>query len=1115
MKAKQFCKKLAVAIFSAALSFSAFVGGLPGPTTVHAGSDQTITKTDLLNYTGSVQKYTIPEDGKYIVEVVGAKGGNAGHYSAQPLTYLGGKGGYIKFTVDLKKGQTLYAYVGKAGRCDGDSGYTPAVGNGTASQGGNGAGPRSASGGGATELYLDGTNRSTNLLAVAGGGGGGSQTYQGYGFTGLDAGTSTAGNGASNGAGASASNIGGGGGGGYKGGTAGTSSTAAHGGSNYVSSRVTVNANQTSTSGGDGYVAITHMSTYQLMIDPNGGEWKGSDKVSTFTLDTTFSFSQEFKFNGQTNNYGTGVNGSIQTMTVPKTGYYYIEAYGANGGSDATSGGAGGWVKAYEYLVEGQTLYVAVGGHGGDCVPYTDCSDANAGGWNGGGRPSTTPAGGGYSGGGGGATHVALSNHGVLANYANYKNDILVVAGGGSGGSASSPGTGGQDLFAGTGASHSRVYGNGSLLTGTFGQGERAYTDGGGGGGGFYGGRKGLDAAGNSSGGGASFVNTSNNSICVGLIPNTNPYGHGYCSIKYMNDMVVLPNPTREGYDFTGWTKTGNGTVKTTVDGQTAFTYGIGLTTLTANWQKKANYGYLKVNPNGGWYGDSEGTTEVSKPVGSNYTVSQPYRYGYVFKGWTLSGDGALANGANYKFTNGTGTVTASWEKAKTTLTVDPNGGLYNGTTNKTTYANKEFGAVQSVGEPTRTGYNFQYWDETLGSDGYFGDDGWHFGTNNANLKSVWEPITYTIHYEPNCPAGLTVTGSQPDQTHTYDKSKALATNAEYNDPTGYKIKDVKFLWWNTKPDGSGITYDSGQVVKNLTAKQGDVITLYAQWMVKYTVNHYTQELDGSYKLANTDEYWLIPLTEWTTPLHEYAGFYQPEVKPLTVNTADTVINLYYDLIHYNLSYDLTGGEWYEEQPDGTWLEIAAPPSEYTVLTPDIHIVYPDKVGYDFTGWTGTDVNSVTHDVVIPKGSLGDRSFVAHWESQAYDVEVPYSLLFSVKHDGDAVGMFDQTGDGTLSEYGYMKNNSLFPVQVTSVALDGNDSFEFTNDRTLDATHPDIMNFRLDGQNGDEWNMYANELTSGTDTSKNDVFWMSQNGNGQIKFNATNAWAMHDDYDIK
>lgn len=56
MKAKQFCKKLAVAIFSAVMSFSAAFGGLPGPTIVHAGSEQTITKTDLLNYTGSVQQ---------------------------------------------------------------------------------------------------------------------------------------------------------------------------------------------------------------------------------------------------------------------------------------------------------------------------------------------------------------------------------------------------------------------------------------------------------------------------------------------------------------------------------------------------------------------------------------------------------------------------------------------------------------------------------------------------------------------------------------------------------------------------------------------------------------------------------------------------------------------------------------------------------------------------------------------------------------------------------------------------------------------------------------------------------------------------------------------------
>lgn len=1124
---KHFQHKIKAGVLAILMAFATLAGSVSPQMTVNAGSAGTLADVKTFGYTGSVQTFTAPLTGKYTIEMAGGAGGNAGHYSSQPLTYLGGRGGLIKFTIDLRAGQNLYMYVGASGRCDGDYGSTPAASTGVDSHGGNAYGSRAASGGAATEIRIDGTSRS-NIIAVAGGGGGANQYRQGSGVNGLDAATATAGNNRnSNGTGSSAANNGAGGGGGYIGGTAGTTSSPAHGGSNYIAPTLIVNTNGVNPQRSDGYIIITRLSSYQLMVNPAGGVFKGSDKVTTYTLDTTYTAEKSFGFNGSRNGYGTGVNGSPQAYTIPYTGYYYMEAAGGSGGSDATSGGYGGYVKAYTYLTAGQTVYVNVGGHGGDNVPMSETNWGNAAGWNGGAIPGNGS--GGYSGGGGGSTSIATANRGVLQNFVNTKNEVLVVAGGGSGGSASSAGEGGTVLYAGTGTSSSVVNGASvgrlayaaTTLSGSwsyFGVGQNPGTDvdGGGGGGGWVGGRRGLDAAGNSSGGGASFVNTSNNSICVGLVPSNNA-GNGWAKISYKNDMVVLPNPTREGYVFKGWAKSGPGNVLTTVDGQTAFTYSEGLTTLTAMWEKIPGYGTLNINPNGGYYDDTKDVTVVNKPANTQYGIAVPYNYGYAFTGWVPSGDGTYANSV-YTFSTGTGNVTAGWTAVDTTLTIDPNGGIYEGSTGKILKSGLRVdsdSAVVSISTPTRVGYNFQYWEETTGSDGYISDDGWHAGTKSGYLKAVWEPITYTVHYEPNTPAGLTLRGTQPDQTHTYDQSKALATNAEYNETNGYSIDGVKFLWWNTKPDGSGTTYTSGQVVKNLTSKQGDVITLYAQWMVKYTVEHYKQNLDGSYTLADTDEYRLIPLTMWTAPLHDYPGWSKPVSNPFTVGTSDTTLKFYYPLIHYKLTYDTQGGEWYEEQPDGTWISVQAPPSEYTVLTPDIHVTRPDKVGYTFLGWTGTDVNSNTLDVVIPKGSLGDRSYVAHWEAQAYDVEVPVSVLFSVGYEGTASGVFDQNGDENYTVDGHLKNNSLFPVQVTSVTLENEGDFVFTHDKTLDVTHSNIMNWRLDAQNGAEWNQYAPELEGGIDTKSNDIFWMAQNGKGSIKLNVNNAWAIHDSFDIK
>lgn len=1127
-------------------AFLAVAGSVGYDISVDAASGSTLAKTYNFSHQDGVQTFTVPETGKYTIELAGGAGGNAGHYSAQPLTYLGGKGGLVQFTMDLTEGQTLYLYVGNMGRCDGNQGVTTATGNGTTSYGGNGSG-WGGSGGGATEVRFNGTARS-DILAVAGGGGGASQTPYGKdnkGASGFDAAVGTAGNnGNQNGTGSSAGNGAAGGGGGYIGGTAGTPSQPAHGGSNYVKPTLDVNNNGVTSTRGAGYVTITKLSSYQLMVDPAGGTFRDSAEISTFTLDTTYSDVKSFGFAGSVSQYGAGTNGRSQSYTVPYTGYYYIEAWGASGGTDATSGGYGGYVKSYTYLTAGQTLYINIGGHGGDSVPMSAATDGqygNSSGWNGGARPGAANDDGGYSGGGGGATSIATTARGVLVNYSGFRDEVLVVAGGGSGGSASSAGTGGEVLYAGTGTDYKLVQGAGytHLLCGWFGMGQNpGSNDGGGGGGGWIGGRRGLDAAGNSSGGGASFVNTSNSSICVGLTGNNNA-GHGRATISYKNDMVVLQQPVREGYRFTGWKKSGPGTVLTTQDGQTAFTYAEGLTTLTAMWEKVAGYGTLNIDPGDGYYADVSDVTIVNKPDNTRYGITTPYKYGYSFTGWNFSGEGSYADNVYTFAADAVGTLKASYEITSTNLTIDPNGGVYKGSENKEYHSDLTIHSdVIDVDTPTRVGYNFLYWDEVNDSDGYIGPDGWHAGTIDGYLKAVWEPITYTVHYEPNCPEGLTLTGTQADQLHTYDQAKALAVNAEYDDPTGFKIPNVKFLWWNTKPDGSGKIYKSGETVMNLSAIQDDVVNLYAQWMVTYTINHHVQNLDGTYSLKETDEYKLVPLTKWNVPLHDYHGWYPSgdlvdEVAPYTaypgykdgyypsaskeivIATTDTTLDFYYPLVHYNLSYDLKGGEWFEEQSDGSWIAVAAPPEEYTVLTPDIRVTRPDKVGFTYLGYTGTEVPSETIDVVIPKGSLGDRSYVANWEAQAYEVDVPVSILFSVAHNGDASGMFDQNGDSELTVDGYVTNHSLFPVQTTSLMLESTGDFTFTHDKTLDETHPDIMNWRLDVQNKGEWNQYAPELLSGIDTANNDIFWMAQNSKGNLKMNVNNAWAIHGDYDIK
>lgn len=225
--------------------------------------------------------------------------------------------------------------------------------------------------------------------------------------------------------------------------------------------------------------------------------------------------------------------GSIQKFTVPFTGIYKLEVYGAKGGAGLlgeTGGAAGGYSVGYTKLTAGDTLYVAVGGAGAN----TGHGSSTAGGWNGGGNAGTY-----YGGGGGGATHIALnSNRGELKNYANYKSEVLIVAGGGGGscqgtlaynyegkwysyainafggtggGTSGGPGT---YVVNHNGYNNGGTHANGGQVSGSqtaagynagFGYGGNAVANAnGGGGGGWYGGGCGNISSANAGGGGGS-----------------------------------------------------------------------------------------------------------------------------------------------------------------------------------------------------------------------------------------------------------------------------------------------------------------------------------------------------------------------------------------------------------------------------------------------------------------------------------------------------------------------------------------------------------------------------------------------------------------------------------
>lgn len=91
----------------------------------------------------------------------------------------------------------------------------------------------------------------------------------------------------------------------------------------------------------------------------------------------------------------------------------------------------------------------------------------------------------------------------------------------------------------------------------------------------------------------------------------------------------------------------------------------------------------------------------------------------------------------------------------------------------------------------------------------------------STTLVANWQPNLYTVHFNANGGSGVI-----NSKTYYFDEAGSLAVNSFTR--TGYQLVEGKE--WNTKLDGSGTSYSTGQMIKNLATENGAELTLYANW---------------------------------------------------------------------------------------------------------------------------------------------------------------------------------------------------------------------------------------------------------------------------------------------
>ena len=285
------------------------------------------------------------------------------------------------------------------------------------------------------------------------------------------------------------------------------------------------------------------------------------------------------------------------------------------------------------------------------------------------------------------------------------------------------------------------------------------------------------------------------------------------------SNKIALQEPTRTGYDFTGWTYNGRAvteidpnwidnitlvanwnvrdySIKYELDGGTndssnPSSYTIESNTITLKDATRTGYNF------DGWYKDSSFTEKITtidngtygnlviyakwKPISysitynlnggvnssnnpstytieSDFTFAAPLKTGYTFLGWFDEG-GNLVTSID-KGTTGALTLTARWNEGDSfTVTLEANGGSVS-----EMLINVQYDHSYSLPAPTRNGYTFDGWYD--GSTMINSSGTWKYIINKA-FVAHWKPISYSIIYNldggtnnPSNPSSYTIEDS-------------------------------------------------------------------------------------------------------------------------------------------------------------------------------------------------------------------------------------------------------------------------------------------------------------------------------------------------------------------
>lgn len=404
----------------------------------------------------------------------------------------------------------------------------------------------------------------------------------------------------------------------------------------------------------------------------------------------------------------------------------------------------------------------------------------------------------------------------------------------------------------------------------------------------------------------------------------------------YGTEITAPADPEKKGYTFTGWVdEEGNATsVPATMPAEDVV--------LKATWEINK---YTVT-----WVYDDGVTADKVDTYDYNDVIvkpADPTREGYTFKEWSPAVE------TNVPAMNLT--YTAIWEVKSYNAIFNADGGEWkadDGSTTDTKTVPTNYGEqIVAPEDPSKTGYVFAGWDNTVGT----------IGAADQTFTAQWDEATntpYTVKYYTMDTTGNYVLTNTDNRTGTTNAPVTAVTSTT----EGFYVDEEDVL----TPEKSTLT-------GTIAADGSTVLEVY------YARNLYTVTFDANEGVltgnASADYYHgaAVAVPTATRDGYKFIGW---DKNVSTVAVADAAYIAQWDELQYTITFDTDGGSAIDSVTADYNSDVTAPSATTT------------KEGYTFNGWADTKgETSADKKVTFPvKMPIDGDTYYAIWTPNKYTI---------------------------------------------------------------------------------------------------------------------------------